>query len=207
MQSGAFVTPGGVDSHAHIEQLSGGGVMNADTWESATTSAAHGGTTSVIAFAAQHVGKDMRQVVDDYAALARKGAVIDYNYHLIVSDPTEKTLKAGSAGADREGACPPSIKAFMTYDAIRLHDEQMLDLMAVARENGAMVCVHAENHGMIAWMAKRLVDRGYTAPKYHAISHPRASEPEAFERLIAMSATARPAGDESSTSPPARAPP
>ena len=76
----------------------------------------------------------------------------------------------------------------MTYDAIRLHDEQMLDLMAVARENGAMVCVHAENHGMIAWMAKRLVDRGYTAPKYHAISHPRASEPEAFERLIAMSA-------------------
>jgi len=184
--SGRIVTPGGVDSHAHIEQLSGGGVMNADTWESATTSAAHGGTTSVIAFAAQHVGKDMRQVVDDYAALARKGAVIDYNYHLIVSDPTQKTLKQDLPALIAEGHA--SIKAFMTYDAIRLHDEQMLDLMAVARENGAMICVHAENHGMIAWMAKRLVERGYTAPKYHAISHPRASEPEAFERLIAMSA-------------------
>jgi dihydropyrimidinase len=183
---GRIVTPGGVDTHAHIEQLSGGGVMNADTWESATVSAAHGGTTSVIAFAAQHVGKDMRQVVDDYAALARKGAVIDYNYHLIVSDPTQKTLEQDLPALIAEGHA--SIKAFMTYDAVRLHDEQMLDLMAVARENGAMICVHAENHGMIAWMAKRLVDRGYTAPKYHAISHPRASEPEAFERLIAMSA-------------------
>ena len=100
---GRIVTPGGVDSHAHIEQLSGGGVMNADTWESATTSAAHGGTTSVIAFAAQHVGKDMRQVVDDYAALARKGAVIDYNYHLIVSDPTEKTLKQDLPALIAEG--------------------------------------------------------------------------------------------------------
>ena len=46
-----------------------------------------------------------------------------------------------------------------------------------------MVCVHAENHGMIAWMGKRLVERGYTAPKYHAISHPRVSEAEAFDRL------------------------
>jgi dihydropyrimidinase len=50
------------------------------------------------------------------------------------------------------------------------------------------VCVHAENHGMIAWMAKRLQARGYTAPKYHAMSHPRISEREAFERLTAMAA-------------------
>jgi dihydropyrimidinase len=41
---------------------------------------------------------------------------------------------------------------------------------------------------MIAWMGKRLVERGYTGPRYHAISHPRVSETEAFERLIRMSA-------------------
>jgi len=45
------VLPGGVDSHAHIEQLSAAGIMNADTFESATVSAAFGGTTSVISFA------------------------------------------------------------------------------------------------------------------------------------------------------------
>jgi dihydroorotase-like cyclic amidohydrolase len=37
--SGRLVLPGGVDSHAHIEQLSANGLMNADTWESATRSA------------------------------------------------------------------------------------------------------------------------------------------------------------------------
>jgi len=33
-------------------------------------------------------------------------------------------------------------------------------------------------------MGKRLLEKGYTAPKYHAISHPRGSEAEAFNRLI-----------------------
>ena len=78
--SGKLVLPGGVDSHCHIEQLSAAGIMNADTWESATISAAFGGTTTVVAFAAQHVGMDLAQVVEDYAGLARKGAVVDYSF-------------------------------------------------------------------------------------------------------------------------------
>ena len=51
--TGLIATPGGVDPHAHIEQRSGMGLMNADTFETATQSAAMGGTTSVISFAAQ----------------------------------------------------------------------------------------------------------------------------------------------------------
>src|SRR6187455_1614718 len=39
---GKLVLPGGIDSHCHIEQLSAAGMLNADTWESATVSAAHG---------------------------------------------------------------------------------------------------------------------------------------------------------------------
>ncbi|KQS67547.1 dihydropyrimidinase [Methylobacterium sp. Leaf361] len=183
--TGKLVLPGGVDAHAHIEQVSANGMLNADTWESATTSAALGGTTSVIAFAAQHVGMDLAQVVEDYAALARKGAVIDYAFHLIVADPTDKTLKEDIPVLVKAGHT--SLKAFMTYDRLRLHDEQMLDLMSAAREAGALVCTHAENHGMIAWMGKRLIAEGKVAPKYHADSHPRLSESEAFERLVRFS--------------------
>ncbi|MEZ5826733.1 MAG: hypothetical protein R3C97_19030 [Geminicoccaceae bacterium] len=65
------------------------------------------------------------------------------------------------------------LKRFLTYDRIRLHDEQFLDVLTVARSHGCMVCVHAENHGMIDWMGRRLVERGYTRPVYHAVSHPR----------------------------------
>jgi dihydropyrimidinase len=50
------------------------------------------------------------------------------------------------------------------------------------------VMIHAENHGMINWMAKRLLSRGYAAPKYHGVAHPRLCEMEAFTRLIACAA-------------------
>ena len=85
---GKLVLPGGVDSHAHIEQLSAAGIVNADTFESATVSAAFGGTTTVIPFAAQHVGMKLPQVLEDYHALAKKGAVIDYAFHMIIADQT-----------------------------------------------------------------------------------------------------------------------
>ncbi|KZD20293.1 dihydropyrimidinase [Tardiphaga robiniae] len=183
--TGKLVLPGGVDAHAHIEQLSAAGIMNADTFESATRSAAFGGTTSVISFAAQHVGMDVQEVVTDYTALAKKGAMIDYAFHIIVSDVTDKVIAEDIPALVRQGHS--SIKIFMTYDRLKVDDEKLLDILAAAREAKALVCVHAENHGVIAWMVKRLIDKGYTAPKYHAISHARVSESEAFTRLIAFS--------------------
>jgi len=170
---GKLALPGGVDSHAHIEQLSAAGIMNADTFESATTSAAFGGTTSVISFAAQHVGMHLPQVVSDYHALAKKGAVAETLAHDIPA-----LVKEGHA----------SIKIFMTYDRLKIDDEPLLDILVAARESGAMLCAHAENHGIIAWMVKRLLARGYTHPKYHSISHARFSEADAFNRLIGMAA-------------------
>ena len=184
--SGKYVLPGGIDAHCHIEQLSAAGIVNSDTWESATAAAAFGGTTTVIAFAAQHVGMDLTRVVADYAALARKGACVDYAFHMIVADPTEATLRDHLPALIRQGYA--SIKVFMTYDRLRVDDERLLDVLATARENRALVCVHAENHGMIAWMSRRLVERGHVAPKFHAPSHPRLAEREAFERLFAFSA-------------------
>ena len=181
-----LVLPGGVDSHCHIEQLSAAGIMNADTFESATRSAAFGGTTTVISFAAQHVGMQLREVVEAYHALARKGAVIDYAFHMIIADPTRQTLETDLPALIRQGH--GSIKIFMTYDRLRIDDEPLLDILVAAREGGAMLCAHAENHGIISWMTKRLLARGFTDPKYHAISHARFSEAEAFNRLIGMAA-------------------
>ena len=181
-----LVLPGGIDSHTHIEQLSAAGIMNADTFESATVAAAFGGTTTVIAFAAQHVGMNLAQVVEEYHALARKGAVIDYAFHMIVADPTRETLEHHLPALIKQGHS--SIKIFMTYDRLKVDDEPLLDILLAARQSGALLCAHAENHGIISWMVKRLLKAGYTHPKYHAISHARISEAEAFNRLIGMAA-------------------
>ena len=182
---GRLVLPGGIDTHAHIEQLSGMGATNADSFESATKAAAAGGTTSLICFAAQHRGNSLTAVMEDYHAKARNGAVVDYAMHMILADPTEKVLKEELPPLIASGH--GSIKLFMTYDYVRVEDEGILDVLTAARVGGAMVCVHAENHGMIAWLSKRLIERGYTAPKYHGVSHPRGGEIEAITRIIAFS--------------------
>ena len=70
--AGKLVLPGGVDSHCHIEQLSGMGIWNADDFYTGTVAAAFGGTTTVIPFAAQHRGQSMREVVAEYRERARR---------------------------------------------------------------------------------------------------------------------------------------
>ncbi|MDX2156867.1 MAG: dihydropyrimidinase [Hyphomicrobiaceae bacterium] len=182
---GKLVLPGGVDGHAHIEQLSGMGVMNADSFESATGAAALGGTTTVVCFAAQHKGNSLTTTVEDYHGLARRGAIIDYALHMILADPNARVLKEELPPLVKSGHS--SIKLFMTYEHTKVDDEQLLDTLVAARENRALVCVHAENNGMISWMGRRLVERGYRDPRFHGPHHPRLCESEAIYRLAAFS--------------------
>ncbi len=158
--------------------------MTADDFYSGTVSAVFGGTTTVLAFAAQHRGESLRKAVDDYMALAVPKVVIDFGFHLIVSDPTDTVLHAELPALIAEGFT--SFKVYMTYDKLRLNDRQILETMTVARQYGALVMVHAENHDMIQWLRGRLVDRGHVAPRYHAISHPVVAEGEAARRAIAL---------------------
>jgi len=181
---GRLVLPGGVDSHCHVEQLSSFGIMCADDFYSATVSAAFGGTTTIIPFCAQHRGDSLAKVLADYHERARAKAVIDYGFHLIVANPDERTLGTDLPAAIASGI--RSFKIFMTYDRMRLHDEQILDVMAAARRQGALVMVHAENHGVISWLAGRMVKQGNTLPRYHAICHTRGSEAEAIQRVTAL---------------------
>ena len=80
-----------------------------------------------------------------------------------------------------------SFKVYMTYDLLRLDDGQMLDILALARREGALVMVHAENHDMIKWLTARLLEHGLGAPRYHAVAHARIAEGEATNRAVALS--------------------
>lgn len=182
--SGKLVLPGGIDGHCHIEQLSSFGVMNADDFYSATVSAAHGGTTTVVPFAAQHRGDSVTEVVKNYRALADEKAVIDYHFHIIVTDPTDKVLEEELPPLIEEGF--RSLKVFLTYEKVRIDDYQMLNVLEVARKHGALVVVHAENNDMIRWTTDRLLKGGHTDAKFHAVSHPRIAEAEAVHRAIML---------------------
>ena len=183
--AGMLVLPGGVEGHCHIEQMGSLGVMTADDFYSGTVAAVFGGTTSILSFAAQHRGQSLRKTVDDYMACSVPKAVIDYGFHLIISDPTPQVLGQELPALIKDGFS--SFKVYMTYDKLALADIQILEVLSVARRHGAFVLVHAENHDMIKWLRQRLVERGHVEPRYHAISHPRIGEGEATHRVIALS--------------------
>ena len=155
--SGHWLLPGGIDSHCHIEQVSSMGMMCADDFYSGTVSAAFGGTTTIMPFAVQHRRQSIPAILADYSARAAAKAVIDYGFHLILTEPDDQALTVDLPKAIRDGIT--SLKVYMTYDQLKLDDAQMLDVLAIAGEEGALVMMHAENHDMIQWLAQRLLAR------------------------------------------------
>jgi dihydropyrimidinase len=181
---GRLVMPGGVDAHCHVAQKSSSGLMTADDFYTAGLSAACGGTTTIIPFAVQYRGQSLRTVVAEYHEQAEGKAFVDYAFHLIVSDLSGDILPDELPDLVRDGYA--SFKVFMTYDALRLADRQLLDVFALARREGALVMVHAENHDAISWLTEQLVLEHRTAPRFHAASRPPVVEAEAVHRAIAL---------------------
>jgi dihydropyrimidinase len=183
--AGRWVTPGGVDAHCHLDQPMVEPMRMADDFESGSRSAACGGTTTVIPFAAQVKGRPLREAVEDYHRRAEGKASIDYAFHLIVSDPTPDVVTRELPALVGEGYT--SFKIYMTYDDLKLDDGEILTCLEAARELGAMAMIHAENADAIAYLTKRLTEQGKTAPRFHGMSRPMPVEREATHRAITLS--------------------
>jgi dihydropyrimidinase len=182
--AGRFVTPGGVDGHCHLDQPMVEPMKMADDFETGTRSAACGGTTTVIPFAAQVKGRSLREAVEDYHRRAAGKASVDYSFHMIVSDPTPDVIERELPALIAEGLT--SFKIYMTYDDLKLDDRQILSVLEVARREGAMAMIHAENSDAIAYLTERLMAQGKTAPRFHGMSRPMPIEREATHRAITM---------------------
>ena len=191
--TGRLVLPGGIDAHVHIDQAqspgaAAAGAVMADGFRTGTTSAAFGGTTTTISFAVQHRGTSLREAVADYHRRAEGNAVVDYSFHLTVTDPTPAVLGQELPALIAAGC--RSLKVYMTYEAMRLGDREILEVMAVARAHRAVVLVHAENHEVLTWLAERLEATGETRPVHHARSRPLFVEREATHRALTLSEAA-----------------
>lgn len=182
--NGKLVMPGGIDSHVHISQPSGPGIIMADDFESATRSAAFGGNTTVLPFCLQEKGQSLREAITAYHALAAGRCHVDVSFHLIISDPTEAVLGQELPALVADGYT--SFKVFMTYEGLALSDMQILETLAVAKDTGALVMIHAENYDAIRFLTAQLEKRGDTAPFFHAKSRPIPVEREATHRAITL---------------------
>ncbi|MEA2778958.1 MAG: dihydropyrimidinase [Rhodospirillaceae bacterium] len=182
--TGKLVLPGGIDSHVHIDEPPFYGVVHADDFESASISAACGGTTTLIPFVQQETGKALRTSVQEYHKKAEGKAVIDYAFHLIVVDTSEQTVGQELPALVEDGYT--SIKIYMTYEGMVLNDYQVLQVLDVARRTGAMVMIHAENDHCIHWLTQKLGATGDTSLAQFPKMAPMAVEREATHRAISL---------------------
>ncbi|BCB84216.1 hypothetical protein Psuf_015290 [Phytohabitans suffuscus] len=181
--SGCLLLPGGVDVHTHLD--SGlNGPKTADDFESGTIAAAAGGTTTLVDFAAQVPGLGLMDSLAAHADKARGKAVVDYGFHMCVSDLYDGAM---ADFADVVASGVTSFKVFMAYrGTLMLDDGQLFDVLRRAGSLGAQVCVHAENGDVIDRLAADLVAAGTTGPRGHLLSRPPKTEVEAVRRAIAI---------------------
>lgn len=179
---GAFITPGGIDSHVHLDQAN---APTGDNFESGSRSAIAGGNTTILPFAIQPKGDhDLAKVVKDYHQKASVGSYCDYGFHLIISDPSIESLKLLPKIVKEEGIS--SIKVYTTYPRYKLNDAQLLELLLETRKLEMTTMIHAENSDVIDFINLKLQEKGLTDPYYHTISRPLEAEDEASYRVISL---------------------
>ena len=180
---GKFVIPGGIDAHTHLD-MPFGGTTTADDFESGTTAAVCGGTTSIVDFAIQDFGKPLQAGLDDWHGRAEGKSAIDYAFHMIVRDLPDSRLPEMDALV-RDGVT--SFKLFMAYPGVFMVDDATIfRALLRTKENGGMICMHAENGGVIDTLVKRALKEGHTEPKWHALTRPMSAEAEATRRALAL---------------------
>ncbi|GAB3157697.1 dihydropyrimidinase [Myceligenerans halotolerans] len=181
--TGKYVVPGGIDAHTHME-LPFGGTAASDTFETGTIAAAHGGTTTIVDFAVQRQGERVQDGLESWHKRAAGNCAVDYSFHQIVGGVDDDSLAAMRTLVD-EGVT--SYKMFMAYPGVFYADDaQILRAMQVARDEGLLTMMHAENGPAIDVLAGQLVDQGKTDPYYHGIARPWQLEEEATHRAIML---------------------
>jgi dihydropyrimidinase len=181
--TGKYVMPGGIDAHTHME-MPFGGTFSADTFETGTTAAAWGGTTTIIDFAVQAKGSSLVSTLDKWHEKADGNCAVDYGFHMIMSDVHDKSLKEMETCIDGGVS---SFKMFMAYPGVFYStDGEILRAMHKATETGSTIMMHAENGIAIDQLVAEALAAGKSDPVEHGYTRPSALEGEATSRAIAL---------------------
>ncbi|MEP7357282.1 MAG: dihydropyrimidinase [Anaerolineales bacterium] len=185
--AGKYVLPGGIDVHTHLE-LPFGGTVSSDDFYSGHKAAAFGGTTCHIDFVIQGKGESLHQAVENWHKKSDRKAVVDYGYHMAITDLTPQVMDEIPSMA-AEGIT--TLKLFMAYKGLfQVDDSTLFKTLMKAAEAGMMVMVHAENGDAIDVLVKDALAKGHHSAEWHALTRPAWAEAEATMRAVALAGIA-----------------
>ncbi|MBT7817694.1 MAG: dihydropyrimidinase [Polaribacter sp.] len=182
--TGKYVLPGFIDPHVHIH-LPFMGTNAIDDHASATKAALAGGTTTLIEMICPGPDDEPKAAFEEWKALAEAGACCDFSFHLSVVRFDEIAKQQVRDLVENEGVA--SFKVFLAYKgALDIADEQLFELMEIAKELGVIITAHCENAEAVDAMQKRFIAEGKTGPQWHEPSRPRCVETDGVSHLCAF---------------------
>jgi dihydropyrimidinase len=187
--SGLVILPGVVDVHTHTrlptDELP-------DRFFADSVAAAHGGTTTFLAFNNPGTGisdegaASLHAGMREFRARTEGESAVDYALSSVISgqqaDPVAELPGLIEAGV-------PTAKAFMVYD-FRLTDDRLFAALQVMGRHGGMLQVHCENATIIDALTSEALASGHTGCRHHALCRPTYAEAEATHRAIALARAA-----------------
>ncbi len=180
---GAYVIPGGIDPHTHLE-MPFMGTTAAETFESGTWAAATGGTTMVVDFCLPGEDGSIKNAINEWHRKSAPQICSDVGYHMAVTGWNESVFNEMKDAVDMG---VNSFKHFMAYKgALMIEDDEMFAYFKRCKELGALPMVHAENGDLVADMQEQMLAQGITGPEGHAYSRPPEFEGEAANRAITI---------------------
>jgi dihydropyrimidinase len=180
---GAYVIPGGIDPHTHLE-MPFMGTTAAETFETGTWAAAAGGTTMVVDFCLPGEDGSIKNAINEWHRKSAPQICSDLGYHMAITGWDENVFNE-MEDAVKMGV--NSFKHFMAYKgALMIEDDEMFASFKRCRELGALPMVHAENGNLVADLQADMLAKGITGPEGHAYSRPPEFEGEAANRAITI---------------------
>jgi len=178
---GAYVMPGGIDPHTHMELPFMGTVASEDFF-SGTSAAAAGGTTTCIDFVIPAPQENILDAFHKWRGWAEKAAC-DYSFHVAITWWSDQVRNDMKTLVDEHGV--NSFKHFMAYkNAIMCDDETLVNSFKTAKGLGALCTLHAENGELVYVLQQDIFEKGITGPEGHPLSRPPEVEGEAANRAI-----------------------
>ena len=187
--TGLLVLPGCIDVHTHTRVASDD---EPDRFFQDSVAAAFGGTTTFLAFNNPGTGsspaahRSILAGIDEFRRVTSSDAAVDFGLSPAIlggmDDPVAELAAMVDAGV-------PTAKAFMVFD-FRLADSTIFEAMRTLGQRGGMLEVHCEDPVLIDAAVASALQRGNTAPRYHASTRSTEAEAVATHRAVAFARAA-----------------
>jgi dihydropyrimidinase len=186
--AGRPVIPGVVDGHCHFRIVQGQGpdaIASSDDYVIGPRAAAFGGVTTFIDFAIQQRGHSALEMAEARIAEAAAGSVIDFGFHVSLTDPRPEVLDEIDPLMDMGIG---SFKFFTAYAKWGFYVDLgfLGEAMARIGARGGTVAIHAENDEILEfWRAKKAAEDPHDMMN-HSLSRPELAEEVAIRDVMAL---------------------